>query len=252
MKKFLLFTLFLSSISVFAQNYSTGTITLTSGYTVKFDTNSTTVTMTLVGPSDKWLGLGFGMTTMSQTGDGVIVSGTTPTLTDRNFTGSTSTPNSDATQNWTTVSNVVVGSVRTVLATRPLSTSDIAGLDHVFTNAPTPINLIWALGSSLTLAYHGGTRGNGIIGNFTLSTDSFSMAGFVLYPNPADEIFAIELPNNVENISVKIFDVLGKEVMQKDISKLENKINTSDLSPGNYLVKVIFDDKSYATTLIIQ
>ena len=59
MKKILLFTLFLSSISVFAQNYSTGTITLTSGYTVKFDTNSTTVTMTLVGPSDKWLGLGF-------------------------------------------------------------------------------------------------------------------------------------------------------------------------------------------------
>lgn len=78
------------------------------------------------------------------------------------------------------------------------------------------------------------------------------MAGFKLYPNPADEIFAIELPNNVENISVKIFDVLGKEVMEKEISKLENKINTSNLSPGNYLVKVMFDDKSYTTSLIIQ
>jgi len=252
MKKILLFTLFLSSICVFAQNYNTAVINLTTGYSVRFDTNSTTVTMTLVGPSDKWLGLGFGMTTMSQTGDGVIASGTTATLADRNFTGSTSTPNSDATQNWTTVSNTVVGSVRTIIATRALSTGDTAGVDYTFTNSATSINLIWALGSNLTLAYHGGTRGNGITGNFTLSTDSFSMAGFVLYPNPADEIFAIELPNNVEYITVKIFDLLGKEVMQKDISKLENKINTSDLSPGNYLVKVMFDDKSYATTLIIQ
>ena len=253
MKKILLFTLFLFSISVSAQNHSTGVITLTPGYTVKFDTNSTTVTMTLIGPSNNWLGLGFGMTSMSQIGDGVIVSGlTTTTLTDRNFTGSTSTPNSDLAQSWTTTSNTVAGSVRTIVATRALSTSDTAGVDYTFTNSTASINLIWALGSSLTLAYHGGTKGNGITGNFTLSTDSFSMAGFVLYPNPADEIFAIELPNNVENITVKIFDVLGKEVMQKDISKLENKINTSDLSPGNYLVKVMFDDKSYATTLIIQ
>ena len=251
MKKIILLTLFLSSMSVSAQTYSTGVITLTSGYTVKFDTNATTVTMTLVGSSSSWLGLGFGMTTMRQTGDGVIVSGTTPTLTDRNFTGSQSTPNTDGTQNWTTVSNTVAGTVRTIVATRPLSTGDVAGLDHVFTNTATPINLIWARGSNLSLGSHS-TRGSGVTGNFTLSTDSFSMAGLKLYPNPADEIFAIELPNNIEKISVKIFDILGKEVMQKEITTLENTINTSDLSSGNYLVKVQFDDKSYATTLIIQ
>ena len=252
MKIFLLFTLFLSCVSVSAQNHSTGVITLTPGYTVKFDTNSTTVTMTLVGPANSWLGLGFGMTSMSQIGDGVIVSGLTTTTTDRNFTGSTSTPNLDSAQSWFTTSNTVASSVRTIVATRALSTGDTVGVDYTFTNSTASINLIWALGSSLSLAYHGATKGSGITENFTLSTDSFSMAGFKLYPNPADEIFAIELPNNVENITVKIFDVLGKEVMQKEISKLENKINTSDLSPGNYLVKVMFDDKSYTTTLIIQ
>lgn len=250
MKKILLLTLFLSSISVFAQNYNTGVINLTTGYSVRFDTNATTVTMTLVGPSNKWLGIGFGMSGMSQTGDGVIASGTTATLTDRNFTGANNTPNSDGAQNWTTLSNTDVGSVRTIIATRALSTGDTSGEDYNFTNSATSINLIWALGSDLTLAYHG-SRGN-TSGNFVLSTDSFSMAGFKLYPNPADEIFAIELPNNIENISVKIFDVLGKEVMEKEISKLENKINTSNLSPGNYLVKVMFDDKSYTTSLIIQ
>ena len=251
MKKNLLFTLFLLSMSATAQNHTTGVINLTSGYTVKFDTNPTTVTMTLVGPSDKWLGLGFGMTSMFTSGDGVIASGASATLTDRNFTGSGSTPNTDSAQNWTTTSNTVAGTVRTIVATRALSTGDTSGSDFTFTNSTASINLIWALGSSLTLSQHQ-TRGNGVTGTFALSTDSFAMAGFKLYPNPADDIFAIELPNNLENLSVRVFDVLGKEVMQKEISKLENKINISNLSPGNYLVKVTFEDKSYSTTLVIQ
>jgi hypothetical protein len=251
MKKILLFTLFLLSMSATAQNHTTGVINLTSGYTVKFDTNPTTVTMTLVGPSDKWLGLGFGMTSMFTSGDGVIASGASATLTDRNFTGSGSTPNTDSAQNWTTTSNTVAGTVRTIVATRALSTGDTSGSDFTFTNSTASINLIWALGSSLTLSQHA-SRGSGISGTFALSTDSFAMAGFKLYPNPADDIFAIELPNNLENLSVRVFDVLGKEVMQKEISKLENKINISNLSPGNYLVKVTFEDKSYSTTLVIQ
>lgn len=251
MKKNLLFTLFLLSMSATAQNHTTGVINLTSGYTVKFDTNPTTVTMTLVGPSDKWLGLGFGMTSMFTSGDGVIASGASATLTDRNFTGSGSTPNTDSAQNWTTTSNTVAGTVRTIVATRALSTGDTSGSDFTFTNSTASINLIWALGSSLTLSQHQ-SRGSGVSGTFALSTDSFAMAGFKLYPNPADDIFAIELPNNLENLSVRVFDVLGKEVIQKEISKLENKINISNLSPGNYLVKVTFEDKSYSTTLVIQ
>jgi hypothetical protein len=161
MKKILLFTLFLLSMSATAQNHTTGVINLTTGFSVKFDTNSTTVTMTLVGPSDKWLGLGFGMTGMSQTGDGVIVSGTTPTLSDRNFTGSQNTPNSDSAQSWTTTSNTVAGTVRTIVATRALSTGDTSGSDFTFTNSTASINLIWALGRSLTLSQHQ-TRGNGV------------------------------------------------------------------------------------------
>jgi hypothetical protein len=238
-------------MSATAQNHTTGVINLTSGYTVKFDTNPTTVTMTLVGPSDKWLGLGFGMTSMFTSGDGVIASGASATLTDRNFTGSGSTPNTDSAQNWTTTSNTVAGTVRTIVATRALSTGDTSGSDFTFTNSTASINLIWALGSSLTLSQHQ-SRGNGVTGTFALSTDSFAMAGFKLYPNPADDIFAIELPNNLENLSGRVFDVLGKEVIQKEISKLENKINISNLSPGNYLVKVTFEDKSYSTTLVIQ
>lgn len=251
MKKILLFTLFLLSMSVSAQNYSTGVINLTTGYTVKFDTNPTTVTMTLVGPSDKWLGLGLGMTSMSQIGDGIIVSGATPTLSDRNFTGSQNTPNTDSAQSWTTTSNTVTGTVRTIIATRAISTGDTAGVDYTFTNSTASINLIWALGNSLTLAQHG-TRGNGVSGNFALSTDSFAMAGFKLYPNPADDIFAIELPNEFETVEVKLFDIVGKVVFTKQISQIDNKIDINSLVAGNYIVKVTSNKKTFSTNLIIQ
>jgi hypothetical protein len=252
MKKILLFTLILFGMSATAQNHTTGVINLTTGYTVKFDTNPTTVTMTLVGPSNKWLGLGLGMTGMSQTGDGVIVSGATPTtLSDRNFTGSQNTPNSDATQNWMTTSNDVVGTVRTIIATRTLSTGDTSGSDFTFTNSTVSINLIWALGNDLNLGYHG-SRGNGVTGTFALSTDSFAMAGFKLYPNPADDIFAIELPNEFETVEVKLFDVVGKLVFTKQISQLDNKININSLVAGNYIVKVTSDEKTFSTNLIIQ
>jgi hypothetical protein len=252
MKKILLFTLFLFGMSATAQNHTTGVINLTTGYTVKFDTNPTTVTMTLVGPSNKWLGLGFGMTSMFSTGDGVIASGaSTTTLTDRNFTGSGSTPNSDATQNWTTTSNDVVGTVRTIIATRALSTGDTSGSDFTFTNSTASINLIWALGNDLNLGYHG-SRGNGVTGTFALNTDSFAMAGFKLYPNPADDIFAIELPNEFETVEVKLFDVVGKLVFTKQISQLDNKIDINSLVAGNYIIKVTSDEKTFSTNLIIQ
>lgn len=251
MKKNLLSTLILFCMSATAQNHTTGVINLTSGYTVKFDTNPTTVTMTLVGPSDKWLGLGFGMTSMFTTGDGVIASGASATLTDRNFTGSGSTPNTDSTQNWTTTSNTVAGTVRTIVATRALSTGDTSGSDFTFTNSTASINLIWALGSSLSLAQHQ-SRGSGVSGTFALSTDSFAMAGFKLYPNPADDIFAIELPNEFETVEVNLFDVVGKLVFTKQISQLDNKININSLVAGNYIVKVTSDEKTFSTNLIIQ
>ena len=238
-------------MSATAQNHTTGVINLTSGYTVKFDTNPTTVTMTLVGPSDKWLGLGFGMTSMFTSGDGVIASGASATLTDRNFTGSGSTPNTDSAQNWTTTSNTVAGTVRTIVATRALSTGDTSGSDFTFTNSTASINLIWALGSSLTLAQHQ-SRGSGVSGTFALSTDSFAMAGFKLYPNPADDIFAIDLPNEFETVEVKLFDVVGKLVFTKQISQLDNKININSLVAGNYIVKVTSDEKTFSTNLIIQ
>jgi hypothetical protein len=55
MKKITFMICVLISSFGFAQNVSTGLVTLTTGFTVQFDVNGTTniVTMTMVGPADK-------------------------------------------------------------------------------------------------------------------------------------------------------------------------------------------------------
>ena len=238
---FLLFCAFTS-----AQNYTTNFIELSgTTFRVKFDTNPTTVTMTMVGPSANGYAVGLGMTSMfTAGGDCAFVSGASvaaATLSDRRFSGSGAQPALDsAPNNWTVTSNVVASGVRTLIATRALNTGDTAGGDFVFTNGPSTIDLIWALGSSITFTSHS-SIGNGVSANFVLSTDSFYLAGFKMYPNPADEIFAIDLPNGTETVEVKLYDILGKLVLEKTITKLENKIITNTLNSGNYIVKVHTD-----------
>jgi hypothetical protein len=64
--------------------------------------------------------------------------------------------------------------------------------------------------------------------------------------------FAIELPNEFETVEVKLFDVVGKLILTKQISQLDNKININSLVVGNYIVKVTSDEKTFSTNLIIQ
>ena len=69
MKKTLLILFLITSSSLFAQSFSTGTQTLSSGLTtsINIDNDTGTTTLTLAGPSDKWFGIGFGNSNMNGT-----------------------------------------------------------------------------------------------------------------------------------------------------------------------------------------
>ncbi len=117
------------------------------------------ITVTFAGPSTKWLGLGFG-TSMSGT-DALIYtsSGGSQNWWDY-YMGSTSSGSvvKDATQDWKIKSNTVVGSLRTVVATRKLNTGDAK--DAVINYNGSTLNLVWgrSSGSSYVLADHGGSN----------------------------------------------------------------------------------------------
>jgi outer membrane protein assembly factor BamB len=86
----------------------------------------------------------------------------------------------------------------------------------------------------------------------TLSANEIStMNGFKIYPNPVNngEFYISTLSNGIK--SVKIFDLLGKQVYSKNIEANEI-IKTSNLRSGIYILKVEEDDKIATSKLVIK
>ncbi|WP_203258290.1 T9SS type A sorting domain-containing protein [Hyunsoonleella ulvae] len=72
-----------------------------------------------------------------------------------------------------------------------------------------------------------------------LSTDSKDFESFKIYPNPATDVLNIKLPQGYKNVSVKVYDIYGKEILeQKDRSGLKFKLNVSNLMSGYYLISI--------------
>lgn len=255
MKKITFLFYFLATFYSWAQGYSTGTISLnnTAGVamTAKIDVN-TLVTLTLTGPSNRWFALGFGASSMTAGTDVVVCHANTVALPsfDRYLTGFAA-PVSDGVQHWTITSNTVSGSVRTIIATRALSTGDVN--DYIFSSNPNPISLIWAYGStanSYTLSYHGG---RGVTSaNFTLGNNDFVLSEFKMYPNPAKEYVTIDLSDLTANATVFIYDYLGRLVKNELLNTTSSKIDTSNLQKGTYIVKVDSDNELTSKILIVD
>ena len=154
-----------------AQTYTTGVINLSTtpglAMTAKIDVTSQ-VTLTLTGPAGRWFALGFNAGSMTN-GTDVVAAHSAGTLNsfDAKLTGF-SAPATDPQQNWTISSDVVVGTTRTIIATRALNTNDAN--DFTFNSIPSNISLIWARASSGTFSYsyHGNTNRGITLATFTL------------------------------------------------------------------------------------
>lgn len=244
------FTTLLSGFGLSAQTYSTGTVTLTSGFTAAIEVNSSLVTLTLVGPSTDWLGLSFNATSMNDNGSDVVIFDGTA-MTDRTFAGIGATPPLDASQNWTVTSNVINTGVRTVTATRARDTGD--SNDYTFSTSAQPLNLAWAhRPGSLAMGYHGPGNSGATVANFTLGTENFTAESFKMYPNPAKGFTKLELPDFVSGGEIKVYDNLGRVVRVQAISESQVTINTSDLTTGSYMVVVRTDYGNATKTLIVE
>ncbi len=239
---------------VSAQTYSSGVLQLSGNYTAKFDITSDTVTLTMVGPSTVYLGLGFDVVNMLNTGDCVIYTGGSGTgttiLTDRRFNNATSLPPVDTggsgAQNWNVTSNTVSGGVRTLVATR----ARVSSGDYTFPFSATSFNLAWSMGNSFELVYHA-SRGHLSVG-LTLGLNDFKVDDFKIYPNPAEGFTTVELPQGIAQGTVKIYDNLGRVVRNQEITVAENRIITEDLMTGSYLVVLRTDYGNATKTLLVK
>ena len=235
-----------------AQTWTTGPETLTSGYTIQFDvdTSSDIVTLTMIWPDNQWLGVGPGISTglaMGNLGDDAIIYNSNG-LEDRNMPTGTGTPNLDGDQDWTVVSNTTSGSTRTLVATRARDTGDPN--DFVFPSTGGALPILWARGTSLSFGYHGSNRG-GIVANLTLSSNKYELSTLKIVPNPVDANFDIILPNTFNQAKVEVYDAIGKLIVNKSINTINDyTINSANWNPGVYLVRILTDESSIVKRII--
>ncbi len=232
-----------------AQTKSAGPVTLGGLMTLKIDKNLTTstVTVTLTGPSDKWFGIGFNAF-------GAMANGTdclyySSSLVDSVITGQGS-PTTDATNEWTTSSNTISGTTRTLVLTRNFTGG--TG-DYTFVYNDNALNIIWAYGSGLAMAQHAGTaRGSSALG-FTLGIDDFaSLNNISIAPNPSNGLVTITKNNQTTISKINVFDINGKvlKIIDSELNLESIQIDLSKFSSGVYFVEISNDNDKIVRKIV--
>ena len=90
-----------------------------------------------------------------------------------------------------------------------------------------------------------------VVADGSLSVPAFkdSMEAINIYPNPASSNLNIDVPSQLKTgLTIEVYDVLGKKLLQKSISKLTTNISISQWNTGVYLMKISSADKGISIT----
>lgn len=234
-----------------AQTKSTGTVSLGSLMTLKIDKNlaTSTVTLTLTGPSNKWFGIGFNAFGAMSNGTDCLYY--TSSLVDSVLTGQSS-PTTDASNEWVVSSNTTSGATTTLVLTRNF----VGGSgDYPFVYNDNSLNLIWAYGSGTAMSQHSGSaRGSSAL-NFTLGVEDFtSLDKITIAPNPSSGIVTLTKNNQTTISKVSVFDTNGKiiKMIDSEINLETNQIDLSNYSKGVYFLEISNDTDKVVRKIIIE
>jgi len=241
MKKTLLILFLITSSSLFAQSFSTGTQTLTSGLTanINIDNDTGTTTLTLAGPSNKWFGIGFGNSNMNGT-DIFMTNGSSIRDAYSTSNGQPQADSSPESGDWTLVSNTVSSSTRTIVATRANDTGN--SNDHTFSASAGSLTVIWAIGASSQYSSGHSNRSATTL-SVSLGISENNLLNFEMYPNPVSDLLNIQLPTGTEKVEVGVFDYTGRLVSSKTISSNDTAIDVQKISKGIYMIRVATNTK---------
>lgn len=82
----------------------------------------------------------------------------------------------------------------------------------------------------------------------TLGKDDFSGAAFKFYPNPVKDILNLSHLQNITN--VEVYNLLGQKVFENTLDDNTTQVDMSNLSSGNYFVKVTADNQTKTIKVI--
>lgn len=82
-----------------------------------------------------------------------------------------------------------------------------------------------------------------------LSNQDSDITKPVLYPNPANTIVNLKLPNVSEG-SIEIYNVLGENILSKNVSSITTQIDVSELKSGIYLARIQTENQTTIKKLV--
>ena len=84
----------------------------------------------------------------------------------------------------------------------------------------------------------------------SLSSSSFDMSSFVAYPNPVKDVLNLSYSSTITN--VKVTNLLGQQVINKNANDTNVQVNMADLAVGTYIVNISSGDLIHTIKVIKQ
>lgn len=198
-----------------------------------------TVTLTMIGPSDRWLAVQYGQFSGGMEAGSDVVYFDGNTLVDATHNGIGSAPSPDTENNWSVIENTVSSGLRTIRATRPFDSPDTGDYDFNYDDSTIGMALARGnFGGTFALSYHGSS--NRIVDTavtFTsLGNTEFELEAVKLFPNPAHGEFSVTSIDALEEIVV--YSMSGSLVKKIVPQQAVKTMKVADLSTGSYLVEI--------------
>lgn len=96
---------------------------------------------------------------------------------------------------------------------------------------------------------------SGLFTSATLSAEDFAASkGIKVYPNPTKGLLNIAVNNYSGKLSVKVFDINGRQVYNEDVNDFnaQSAINLSNLQRGVYVVKVNGENLDFSQKVVLD
>jgi hypothetical protein len=250
MKKiYLAIALFVGLNVSMAQTKSSGIVTLNGLMTLKIDKNATTstVTVTLTGPDNKWFGIGFGTTSMGGVTDCLYY---TNTFVDATINGR-NTPSADTTNEWAISSNTTSGTTKTLVLTRNF----VGGTgDYNFVYNDSVLEIIWAYGSGINFVQHSSRSFTSLTFTVLGVEDFAALDKIKISPNPSNGVFTISKNSQTSISKVSIFDINAKvlKVIDSELDLEAIQVDLSKYSKGVYFMEITNETDKIVRKIILE
>ncbi len=217
--------------------------------TMKIDYTSNLLSVTLLGPADKWFGIALNTDRMVDGGYAIICNTKESSLPLEFILKGRTSPIKQTKQNLANRSNVVVNGRSKVFFTRLLKTADLQDFE-IMANLLS-LNMIYSIGQSKDYAYHF-LRGSFVL-NFSTPVGLSEETKLVfstldLFTNPVNN--GTIVLNQAINTEYIILDIHGRTVQSGKINGASIPLEKNE--KGTYFVQIILGNRSKNFSFMVE